>query len=78
MTKINARQKSELRALVEAFDHSGFDTRIVGNICYHHRSYVGWDYKAFAQMAPFIVSRFVSSIEIRMWVSLSEVRKSCN
>lgn len=73
MTKLTSKQKLEFRALVNAFDCSGFDMKIVGNIIYHHQSFVGRDYKAWAQMAPFIVSRFVGAQEMSLWLSLSKV-----
>ena len=63
----------QFRAQIAAFDYSGFDVKIVGNIVYHHQSFVGRDYKAWAQMAPFIVSQFVSPDEMCLWLSLSKV-----
>jgi hypothetical protein len=74
MAKLSTKQKSEFHALIKAFDYSGFDVRIVGNICYHYKSFVGRDYKAFAQLALFVVSRFVSRDEMRMWLCLSKVK----
>ena len=76
MAKLNSQEKLKLRAVIAAFDYSGFDVKIVGNICSHHQSFVGRDYKAFAQMAPFIVYHFVSSEEIRLWLCLSKVSVS--
>ena len=73
MSKLNQQQKLEFLALVSAFDYSGFDVKIVGNICYHHQSFVGRDYKAWAQMAPFVVIHFVNSEEKILWLRLSKV-----
>lgn len=73
MAKLNRQHKLEFRALIAAFDFSGFDVKIVGNICYHHQSFVGRDYKAWAQMAPFIVTHFVEEEEKSLWLCLSKV-----
>lgn len=72
MAKLNTDRKEKFKALISAFDYSGFDCRIVGNICYHYRSFVGRDYKALAQMAPFIVTHFVTKDEMRIWLCLSK------
>ena len=72
--KLNQQQKQEFRAIIAAFDYSGFDVRITGNIIYHHQSFVGRDYKAWAQMAPFIVSHFVDEEEMALWLRLSKVK----
>ena len=73
ISKLNQKQKNEFRALVTSFQYSGFDVRITGNVIYHHKSFVGRDYKAWAQMAPFIVSHFVTQDELKLWISLSKV-----
>ena len=73
LSNLNQRQKDEFRALVTSFSYSGFDVRISGNIVYHHKSFVGRDYKAWAQMAPFIVSHFVSQEQLKLWITLSKV-----
>ena len=62
MAKLNHQQKKKFQALIAAFDYSGFDVKVVGNICYHHLSFVGRDYKAWAQMAPFIITHFVDEV----------------
>ena len=66
---VNARQKKE----VLAFNYSGFDGKVLGNVVYHHQSYVGWEYMAWAQMALFIIGSYIDASEERVWLSLSKV-----
>lgn len=73
IANLNSRQKSELQALVDSFELSGFDVKILGKICQYHKSFVGRDFKAWAQMAPFIVDHFLTSEEVHMWICLSKV-----
>ena len=73
MAKLSTERKLKFRALLASFDYSGLDVKIVGNICYHHKSFVGRDYKALAQIAPFIVAPFVSDGDKRIWLCLSKV-----
>lgn len=73
MDKRSASEKKQLLARIAAFSYSGFSVRITGNIAYHYRSFVGRDYKAFMQMAIFIVSSFISNEERKCWLLLSKV-----
>ena len=50
----------------------GFSCRITGNIRYY-KSFVGRDFKAFMQMAMFIVPIYVSESETKCWFLLSKV-----
>lgn len=49
ISTLSAQQKQEIVAQMTAFNHSGFDGKVLGNIVYHHKSFVGRDYKAWAQ-----------------------------
>ena len=48
---LSQEQKAEVLAKIRAFNYSGFECRLLGNVIYHHQSFVGRDYKAWAQMA---------------------------
>lgn len=41
MPKMTAQQKTEILARVRAFDMSGFQTRLYGNVCRYYQSFVG-------------------------------------
>lgn len=60
ISTLTPTQKNEFQALIISFPRSGFDTWIMGNIIHHHKSFVGRDYKAWAQIAPFVVTHFVT------------------
>ena len=53
--KLSAEQKTEILARIRDFNYSGFGCRVIGNVIYNHQSFVGRDYKAWAQMALSII-----------------------
>ena len=55
------------------FNYSGFNGRVIGNIIYHHKSFVGRDYKAWAQMALFIIGPYLSDCQKPVLFALSKV-----
>ena len=73
MKMFSSQQKREILARMAAFKYSGFDGKVLGNVVYHHQSFVGRDYKAWAQMALFIVGSYLSDAQKRVWLSLSKV-----
>ena len=73
MDSISTKQKKEILALLAAFPCSGLTTRITGNICYYYKSFVGRDFKAFMQMALFIIERYLSEQKTECWLLLSKV-----
>ena len=73
MEKRSKREKEEMLARINAFSYCGFQCRITGNIAYYYRSFVGRDFKAFMQMAIFIVAPFLDAEEIECWLLLSKV-----
>ena len=73
MDKRSAAEKEEVLARVVAFPYCGFSSRITSNIRNYYRSFVGRDFKAFLQMALFIVPLFISEEETKCWFLLSNV-----
>ena len=71
--RLTAQQKEELLARMRAFNYSGFDGKVLGNVVYHHQSFVGRDYKAFAQMAPFVITSYLSDAKRKVLLALSKL-----
>ena len=65
-------QKKEVLARMSAFNYSGFNGRVIGNIIYH-KSFVGRDCKAWAQMALFIIGPYLSDCQKSVLFALSKV-----
>ena len=78
MPTLNARQKKEVLARMAAFNYSGFDGKVLGNVVHHHQSFVGRDYKAWAQMALFIIGSYIDASQKRVWLALSKVCIDCD
>ena len=74
MKRLSGEEKKQLLARLGSFNYSGMESRITGNICYHHKSFVGRDYKAVAQIAPFVLGPYLLSEEKAVWLALSKVR----
>ena len=56
MLKMNARQKKEILARMKAFNTSGMRVKLYENVCqYYQSSFLRRDFKAWAQMAIFII-----------------------
>lgn len=72
--KRSAQEKREILARIDAFPYCGFSCKITGNICYHYKSFVGRDFKAFLQMAMFIIYSYLSENEKECWINLSKVK----
>ena len=72
--RLSGQEKQEVLAKIRAFNYSGFDGRVFGNVIRHHQSFVGRDYKAWAQMALFIIGNYLSDDQRRVLLSLSKVR----
>ena len=58
--KFSRVQKEEILARIRAFNFSGFRVKLVGNVIQYHQSFVGRDYKAWAQMAPFVIFPYLN------------------
>ena len=63
----------ELLARIRAFNFSGFRAKLVGNVVRYHQSFVGHDYKAWAQMAPFVLFPYLAEEHRKLWLALSKV-----
>ena len=53
------RMKDEILARVNAFPHSGLSAKMNGNVCHYFKSFVGRDFKRWAQMPVFILSPYL-------------------
>ena len=73
MLRLTSKQRSEVQAVVSAFNFSGFSVKINTSLCNHFRSFVGRDFKALAQCALFIFRNYFTSEEKRVWLALSKV-----
>ena len=49
-----------------------FNGKVLGNV-HHRQSFVGRDYKAWAQMALFIIGSYIDASQKRVWLALSKV-----
>ena len=56
-----------------AFSYSGFKTKVYGNITSYCKSFVGRDFKVWAQMALFIMTPYLSEEEATIWLNLIKV-----
>ena len=77
MPTLSKVQKAEILARISAFSCSGFNVKVHGNLCYHYKSFVGRDYKAWSQMALFIISPYIGEGERKVLLALSKVSTQC-
>ena len=70
---LSSTEKEEVLARIRAFSQSGFRVKLVGNVVRYHKSFVGRDYKAWAQMALFIIYPYLSDGHKEVWLALSKV-----
>ena len=73
MKGLSPAEKKKIKAKVEVFDFSAFPSKIVSSITSMYGSYVGRDYKLWAQVAVFILMDIVTEDELEVWSNLSEV-----
>lgn len=71
--KLSVQQKAEILARIRDFNYSGFGCRVIGNVIYYHQSFVGRDYKAWAQMSLSIIYPYLSNGDKAVWLALSKV-----
>jgi hypothetical protein len=74
MKGLTPADKKKVRARIEAFDFSAFPGKIASSITTMYGSYVGRDFKLWAQIAVFILVDIVAGEELEVWRNLSEVR----
>ncbi len=48
--RLSPTQKRQVLAKMSAFNYSGFKGKVIGNLISYHKSFVGRDYKAWAQL----------------------------
>ncbi|KAL5479434.1 hypothetical protein EMCRGX_G022955 [Ephydatia muelleri] len=68
-------QKREILARVRAFNTSGFRVKMYGNVCQYYQSFLGRDFKAWAQMAIFILKPYLNEGQAAVWLSFSKCMK---
>eukprot|EP00731_Ephydatia_muelleri_P005893 Em0003g141a len=66
-------QKREILARVRAFNTSGFRVKMYGNVCQYYQSFLGRDFKAWAQMAIFILKPYLNEGQAAVWLSFSKL-----
>lgn len=55
MARLSKEHKQEVLVRLSAFNYSYLVGKVLGNVVYHHKSFVGRDYKAWAQLTLFVV-----------------------
>ena len=73
MGRLSTKQKNEIQARVANFDFCGIDYKLTYNLCRHFRSFIGRDFKALAQVALYLLTPYMTSVEEKVWLSLSKV-----
>ena len=73
MGRLSTKQKNDIQARVANFDFSGIDYKLIYNLCRHFRSFIGRDFKALAQVALYLLTPYMTSVEEKVWLSLSKV-----
>ena len=66
-------EKVEILARMAAFNYCGINGKVLRNVVYHHQSFVGHAYKAWAQIALFIISPYLTEADKLVWIALSKV-----
>ncbi|XP_070573817.1 uncharacterized protein [Ptychodera flava] len=70
---IGATDKVEIEHKLKAFDWTAFKRTLSPSFVYKHQSYVGRDFKLWAQVAPFILASNVPPGHLQLWHLISEV-----
>ena len=73
MPLFTATQKSEIMAQISAFNMSGFTVKMLGNVCYYYQSFVGCDFKAWSQLAIFILGPYLNEGQMEVLLNYSKV-----
>ena len=73
MNRVSPNDKREISARITCFPKSGLSTFLSGGITRYHGSCVGRDFKALAQMAPFVLWHYLEDREKTLWLHLSKV-----
>ncbi|XP_070551737.1 uncharacterized protein [Ptychodera flava] len=70
---IPASDKAEMERKLKVFDWSAFKRTLSPNFIEKHQSFVGRDYKLWAQVATFVLAGNVSAKYLELWHLISEV-----
>ena len=70
---LNSQQKMEILARISSIGQSGIEGKVYGNICYYYKSFVGRDFKAWAQIAPLVAGPYLSQDKKDAWIAISNV-----
>ena len=70
---MKAEDKEKRHAKICSFDFSSFPRRIRGNITRNYGSYIGRDYKLWAQVAVLLLDGIIPNESLDIWEMLSEV-----
>ena len=73
MKSLSPADKKKIKAKIDVFDFSAFPAKITSSITSMYGSYVGRDYKLWAQVAVFILTDIIKDEELEVWSNLSEV-----
>ncbi|XP_070552645.1 uncharacterized protein [Ptychodera flava] len=65
--------KDTAAAKLEAFDWSAFGRRLSPSFIEKHKSFLGRDFKVFAQVAPFILAESIPREQLIIWHLISKV-----
>lgn len=68
----STREKKEIACRMKSFPYCGFSSQVTGNISYY-KSFVGRDFKAWIQMAPFIICSYLTDSSQKCWILLGQV-----
>lgn len=71
--KLTPLQKEEVLARIQAFDFSDIHGTLPGSICRYNQSFLGRDFKTWAQICLFIVWDFLTVTERAVCINLSKV-----
>ena len=75
MLQMSAIQKKDILAKIRAFHTSGFKVKLYGNFCAYYNSFLGRDFKAWSQMALFIMGPYLTSDQLQVLSSFSKGNK---
>ena len=70
MNLLSASQKKEILACISSFNHSGFTARLTSNVTRYSQSFVGRDFKLWAQIAAFILKPYLAAGDLELWIAL--------
>ena len=73
MQSLKPPQKKEILAWIASFNDSGFTGCMSSNVTQYSQSFVGRDFKVWAQMAPFILAHKLPPPQLELWTALTDV-----